>query len=86
MFFTFYFASDLMEPFRVLFDYTLYFMQPKLLEHKEKMELVNILNQEIIINERKEFVGNAIKIYCRSIFDALESHDVSEIRFYRNEL
>ena len=86
MFNPFNFASDLMEPFRVLVDYTVYFMQPKLLEHKEKMELVNILNQEIIINERKEFVGNAIKIYCRSIFDALESHDVSEIRFYRNEL
>lgn len=86
MFNPFNFASDLMEPFRVLVDYTVYFMQPKLLEHKEKMELVNILNQEIVINERKEFVGNAIKIYCRSIFDALESHDVSEIRFYRNEL
>lgn len=86
MFNPFNFASDLMEPFRVLVDYKVYFMQPKLLEHKEKMELVNILNQEISINERKEFVGNAIKIYCRSIFDALESHDVSEIRFYRNEL
>lgn len=86
MFNPFNFASDLMEPFRVLVDYKVYFMQPKLLEHKEKMELVNILNQEISINERREFVGNAIKIYCRSIFDALESHDVSEIRFYRNEL
>ena len=61
-------------------------MQPKIFEHKEKMELVNILNHEVIINERKEYVGNAIKIYCRSVFDAIENSDISEIRFYRNEL
>lgn len=28
-------------------------------------------------------MGNAIKIYCRSVFDALNERDVSLIRFYR---
>ncbi len=86
MFNPFNFASDLMEPFRILVDNKVYHMQPKIFEHKEKMELVNILNHEVIINERKEYVGNAIKIYCRSVFDAIENSDISEIRFYRNEL
>ena len=29
---------------------------------------------------------NAIKIYTKSVFDALNDKDISLIRFYRNEL
>lgn len=86
MFNQFNLASDLMEPFRTIVDRKVYFMRPQTFEHEDKMELVSLLNKEVVINERKEFVGNAIKIYCRSVFDALESQEVSEIRFYRNEL
>ena len=50
------------------------------------MELVNICNQEVVINKKRELVSQAVKIYCRSIFDALEEQDVSLIRFYTNEL
>ncbi|MCH5272783.1 MAG: type II CRISPR-associated endonuclease Cas1 [Lachnospiraceae bacterium] len=86
MFNPFNLASDLMEPFRVLVDRKVYTMDRQVFEHEEKMKLVDILNQEVWINERKELVNNAIKIYCRSVFDAIEDADVSEIRFYQYEL
>jgi len=86
MFNSFNLASDLMEPFRPLVDKMVVQMKPLRFEHEEKMQLVDILNQEVTINGRREYVGNAIKIYCKSIFDALCDADVSLIRFYQYEL
>ncbi len=37
----------------------------------------------VIINNTEQYVTNAVKIYCRSVFDAIEENDVSLIRFYR---
>ena len=83
MFNQFNLASDLMEPFRPLVDRLVAHMTLVEFEHTQKMELVNLMNQEVMINERCEFISNAIKIYCKSVFDALEDADVSLIRFYR---
>lgn len=79
-------ASDMMEPYRILVDRKVFDMNLKVFGHDEKMELVNILNQEVVIADRKEYVNNAIKIYTKSVLDALNEQDVSFIRFYRNEL
>lgn len=49
------------------------------------MQLVNVLNQEVQIDGKIQYVNNAIKIYCKSIFDALSGDDSSLIRFYRIE-
>ena len=86
MFNQFNLASDLMEPFRVLIDQKI--LQMKLIdfEHSEKMQLVDILNQEVLIDGKKQYVNNAIKIYCKSVFDALNDDDSSLMRFYRIEL
>ena len=46
------------------------------------MKLVNILNQTVRINDRSEYVNNAVKIYCKSIFDALGDMDIAMIKFY----
>lgn len=86
MFNQFNLASDLMEPFRVLVDRKVSSMRYVELEHEQKMELVNILNQEVRIDGRIQYVNNAIKIYCKSIFDALNEDDSSLIRFYSFEL
>lgn len=86
MFNQFNLGSDLMEPFRILIDRKVYEMQPQKLEHEEKMELVNVLNQEVKIDGKVNYVNNAIKIYCKSVFDALNEKDISLMRFYRNEL
>ena len=86
MFNQFNLGSDLMEPFRILVDRKVYEMKPDKFEREEKLQLVNILNQEIIIDGKKNYVINAIKIYCKSVFDAINDNDVSLIRFYSNEL
>lgn len=86
MFNQFNLGSDLMEPFRILVDRCVYMMNPTKFEHEEKMNLVSILNKEVFIDGKKNYVNNAIKIYCRSIFDAINENDVSLIRFYRSEL
>ena len=86
MFNQFNLASDLMEPFRVLIDQKV--LQMKLIdfEHSEKMQLVDILNQEVLIDGKKQYVNNAIKIYCKCVFDELNDDDSSLMRFYRIEL
>ena len=86
MFNQFNLSSDLMEPFRILVDRTVWNMTLQEFEHKEKMVLVDLLNQEIEIDGKIQYVGNAIKIYCKSIFDALNDDDSSLIRFYKLEL
>lgn len=86
MFNQFNLGSDLMEPFRILVDEEVYWMRPEKFEHDEKMRMVNILNREVIIDGKRNYLNYAIKIYCRSVFDALNERDISLIRFYRNEL
>ena len=83
MFNPFNLASDLMEPFRPIVDRKVKEMNPTKFEHDEKMEVVSILQNEVVINGRSEFLNNAIKIYCKSIFDAINDEDISEIRFYK---
>lgn len=86
MFNQFNLASDLMEPFRPLIDRKVMEMSPDKFEHNEKMQVLSVLNEEVTISEKREFVSNAIKIYCKSIFDALNENELSLIKFYRNEL
>ena len=86
MFNQFNLASDLMEPFRVLIDREVVNMPLEQFGHEEKMRLVNILNHEVNIDGRVQYVNNAIKIYCKSVFDSLNENDSSLLRFYRIEL
>lgn len=86
MFNQFNLGSDLMEPFRILVDRKVYEMKPEKFEKEEKLQLVNILNQEVTIDGKRNYVVNAIKIYCKSVFEAINDNDVSLIRFYSNEL
>lgn len=86
MFNPFNLGSDLMEPFRVVVDRTVRKMLPDRFEHEEKIEILKVMQKEVIVAERKEILSNAIKIYTRSVFDALNEQDVSLIKFYRDEL
>lgn len=86
MFNQFNLASDLMEPFRPLVDRQVLSLNPQKFESEEKHEMLKILENTVLIAGRTETVVNAIKIYCRSIFEALNDSDPSLIKFYRNEL
>lgn len=85
MFNPFNLASDLMEPFRVIIDRIVVEIKPDVFEHEEKMQVVDVLTKYVRIAGRKETVLNAIKIYTKSVFDALEDQDISIIRLYKNE-
>lgn len=86
MFNSFNLASDLMEPFRPIVDELVLAISPTKFETEEKHQMLQILNYEVEINGKREYVTNAIKIYVRSIFDALNDKDISMIKFYKNEL
>lgn len=86
MFNPFNLGSDIMEPFRPLIDDVVKDMNPQKFEHEEKMEILKFFQREVKIAGRKENINNAIKIYCRSVFDALNENDTAHIKFYRNEL
>ena len=86
MFNHFNLGSDLMEPFRPLVDRIVYGMMPDKFEKEEKLRVLSVLNEEVWIGNKREYVNNAIRTYCKSVFDAIEEQDVSMIRFYRNEL
>lgn len=83
MFNPFNLASDYMEPFRPVIDRIVVGMQPECFDTEEKREILSFLSDEVFIDGKYQYVSNAIKIYCRSIFDALNERDVSLIRFYR---
>lgn len=76
-------ASDLMEPFRPLVDSFVYLMKPEVFESDEKHEILQLLEHDVYIDGRKENMLNGIKIYTKSIFDALNEKDTSLIKFYK---
>ena len=75
-------ASDLMEPFRPLVDRRVLNGAFSEFAHDEKMELVSMLNDEVRIGGRIQRLTNAVKIYCKSVFDALNTQDISKLQFY----
>lgn len=83
MFNPFNLSSDLMEPFRILVDRIVMKNKPEKFDTEEKMDFVYMLEDEVMIDGKRQYISNAIKIYCRSIFDALNENDVSLIKFYK---
>ena len=79
-------ASDLMEPYRPLVDEIVYNMCPEKFEQDEKYQMLEILSKEVYISGKTEVVLNAIRLYVRSVFDAINDKDISLIKFYNNEL
>lgn len=75
-------GCDLMEPFRPLIDREVIAYQTGKFGKEEKQILLALLSKEVKMNGKKEKLINAIKIYVRSVFDALEEQDESLIRFY----
>ena len=82
MFNHFNLSSDLMEPFRVLVDRLVYQMQPVEFDTEEKHEMWRIMDQKVSIDGQSQFVMNAIKIYTKSVLDAINDGDASLIKFY----
>jgi len=50
------------------------------------MKILDILNKEVILEGKQQHMTNAIKIFCKSVFDSLNENDISLIRFPKDEL
>lgn len=82
MFNCFNLACDLMEPFRPLVDRVVFETNYVKFEWEEKAELINIMNKEIMIDNKNQHCINAISIYTKSVLSAIEEKDVSLIKCY----
>lgn len=75
-------SCDLMEPYRALVDRRVLKGAPTVFGKEEKHALLGILHEEVWIAHTTQTVLNSIKIYCRSVFEALNEGDASKISFY----
>lgn len=76
-------ACDIMEPFRILVDRVVYSFGRGNFDREQKRGLLDILNSEVTIDNRRQTVINASRVYSRGIFDALSSNDITKIKVYR---
>lgn len=86
MFNQFNLSSDLIEPWRVIIDYYVYRNDNEIFGKEEKIDLINLLNDFVTIDGKLTRINQAIDIYIRSVFDALNNRDLSLLRFPSYEL
>lgn len=86
MFNYFNLGCDVMEPFRPLVD-TFVLRHPELcMDTQGKHRLLEVMTCEVRIDGNKQRLPNAVRIYVRSIFDALSQNDIARIKFPYYEL
>lgn len=86
MFNQFNLGCDIMEPFRTIIDRKVKEYMPEKFEKEEKRAILELLSTEFIIDGKRQTLLNVIKIYVKSILSAIESNDISSIRFFSYEL
>lgn len=86
MFNNFNFGCDIMEPFRTIIDRKVKLMKFEKFEAEEKRCVLSVLNEDFLIDGKRQSLLNTIKIYSKSVFNAIESGNVSDIKFFDYEL
>lgn len=81
MFNHFNLSSDLMESFRGVVDKYVYYAEYDKFDKEEKYDMLNILSKSYIIDSTEQTLLNAVRIYVRSVFSAMENNNVSELKF-----
>lgn len=74
-------ASDLMEPFRPFIDARVRDLDLKTFGKEEKLEMIAVLNRSVMIDGRQQYFLTALRIYTKSILQALDTGDISKILF-----
>lgn len=75
-------TCDLMEPYRIIIDKFVIKNSNRVFDSEYKHEIVNLLNKQVKIEGKMQFVSNAIKIYVKSVFTALISENAELIKHY----
>lgn len=76
-------GSDLVEVFRPLVDRIVLFTPMDVLGTEEKKVLLQVLHQNVAMEGKQTIVSQAIGIYCRSVFRAMEEGNPYLISGYR---
>lgn len=79
-------GCDLMEPLRPLIDHAVMQMQPEVFEKEQKWALVRLLQKEVALGGKRQVLLYALRLYCASVFRALQNGDVGEISLIEYEL
>lgn len=74
-------SCDLMEPFRIIVDRKVSMLSPIEFTSAEKHYILSMLNEDFIISNSTQTLLNAIKIYVKSVFDAIEENNPDMIKF-----
>lgn len=74
-------SCDIMEPLRIIVDDFVVNHTYTEFSTEEKHDMVTLLNKTVRINNTEQILLNAIKIYVKSIFDALTEQSIALIRF-----
>ena len=80
----FNFSCDLMEPFRILVDEVVYENKNRVFDKSYRYDLINIMNRQIEISGKTQFVSNAIPIFVKNVTDILE--DERDLKLLNYEL
>ena len=86
MFNHFNLGCDIMEPFRAIVDRKVKEYMPQKFEKDEKRAILELLSKEFLVDGKRQTLLNTIKIYVKSILDAIENNDISSIKFWSYEL
>ncbi|MDE5985334.1 MAG: type II CRISPR-associated endonuclease Cas1, partial [Eubacterium sp.] len=76
----------IMEPFRPIIDRAVKNFNPTKFDTEEKYFILSLLSMELFVDGKKQNLLNVIKIYSKSVFEAIESGDTANIKIYRYEL
>lgn len=76
-------SSDIMEPLRPIIDRKVLLMSNDSFGKSEKLELVSLLHSTYTVHGSEQTLLNAVKIYAKSVFDAINDNDVSLINFVK---
>ena len=75
-------SCDMMEPFRILVDRIVYEMGDVQFDKAYKYKLIDLLNNTVLIDGKKQYVSNAINIYVKRVLDAIEKKSLYELKMY----
>ncbi|WP_067141399.1 type II CRISPR-associated endonuclease Cas1 [Oceanivirga salmonicida] len=78
-------TSDLVEVFRPLIDKIVYNNNFKKFGSEEKKIMLSIFKNKVKIDNKEYYVPDAIKIYVKTILDAINSNELLKVKIY-NEL
>lgn len=75
-------SCDLMELYRPLVDEIVYQNKEAVLDKEYKYKLIDVCNRQIKMDNKEQYLANAVPIFLKSVFDFMEKQEESQILNY----